>query len=241
MVRPHSRIRHRAALTRACYITTALVNGLVWSAPAQETISKKDLEAQSPVRYGPFDIVFGLRAGMIYDDNIYIAPNKTADALWTISPNMLMGIGDYREKEANLLSLSYLPSVILFTDQTQNNAIDHDALLQAQWRPGAWKFGLQQAYQKYSGAVVDVGNRVNRQIYTTGLQANYEISPRTSVELDGRQSINDYQHLRSYNEWIVSGWVDYEVMPLLKAGLGLTGGFVDVHEGANQTYQQALA
>ena len=177
---------------------------------------------------------------MMYDDNIYISPNKQSDVLWTITPNVMVGAGDYHEQEANFLTVAYTPSFIFFTDQTANNAIDHDAQLNGQWRPGPWKFGLQQGYQNYSGAVVDVGNRVNRQIYSTGLEATYEVSPRTSFELEGRQSINNYERLRSYNEWTVAGWVDYEVMPLLKAGLGFTGGFVDVRQGVNQTYQQVL-
>src|SRR5258708_34985436 len=121
-----------------------------------------------------------------------------------------------------MLSLSYTPSFIFFTDQSRNNAIDHDAQFSGQWRPGPWKLVFQQVYQNYSGGVVDVGTRVNRQIYNTALEGVYELTPKTSFELDGRQSINDFKSpLRSYNEWQVAGWMDYEVMPLLKTGFGI--------------------
>jgi len=230
----------RRALTRACYLS-AIVNSLVVPGYSQETLSEKAVEASEPLKYGPFDILYGIKSSVVYDDNIYIRPTKQADVLWTISPNVTLAAGDYLEQQANLLTLSYMPSAILFTDQTQNDALDHEALLKGQWRPGAWRLGLQQAYQNFSGAVIDAGNRVNRQIYTTTLSAAYEFSPRTSFGLDGRQGINNYDRLISYNEWVIGGWIDYEVMPLLKTGLGVTGGFLDVDQGANQTYQQILA
>ena len=233
----------RRAALGACSITTALLGVLALPAQGQGLLADTKPPLDPPLRYGPFDVLYSLRGGMVYDDNIYINPtNKQSDVIWTVAPSITLGAGDYREQQANLLSLRYTPSFIFFTEQDRNNAIDHDALVSGQWRPDPWKFGLQQSYQNYSGALVDVGNRVDRQVYNTSLEAVYELTPKTSFELDGRQSINDFKTpLRSYNEWQVAGWMDYEVMPLLKTGLGITGGFVDVNPGANQTYQQILA
>src|SRR5260221_5002328 len=144
-----------------------------------------------PLRYGPFDVLYSLRGSVVYDDNIYIShTNKQSDVLWTLSPSITLAAGDYRERKENLLTLDYTPSIILFTDQTQNDALDHDAQLNGQWHPGSWKFWLQQGYQNFSGSVIDVGTRVDRQIYTTTLSAIYELSPRTAFELAGMQSIN---------------------------------------------------
>lgn len=235
------RNRNRAALGRACFITTALLGGLALPAQSQEMAVDKNASTEPPLKYGPFDFLYSLRGSLVYDDNIFIShTNKQSDVIWTIAPSVTIGAGDYREQEANLLTVSYTPSFILFTDHSSNNAVDHDAQFKGQWRPGGWKFDLTQRYENYSGAVVDVGNRVNRQIYTTSLAAQYEVSPRTSVELDAHQAINNYERLNSFNEWVVGPWVDYEVMPLLKAGFGISAGFVDVTPGANQTYQQAL-
>jgi len=226
----------------ACSVTTALLGALALPAQSQEMRAETKPPLDPPLKYGPFDILYGIRGSVVYDDNIYIShTNKQSDVLWTIAPSVTLGAGDYHEQQASLLSISYTPSFIFFTDQSRNNAIDHDAQLNAQWRQDPWKLGLQQSYQNYSGALVDVGNRVDRQIYNTALEAVYELTPKTSFELDGRQSINNFKSLRSYNEWQAAGWMDYEVMPLLKTGLGFTGGFVDVTPGANQTYQQVLA
>ncbi len=233
--------RNGTVLTRACYLA-ALFNTLAASGYGQQAVPEQKSEPlEPPLKYGPFDVHYAIGASGVYDDNIYISPNKVSDFIWTISPNVMIGAGDYRDRQENSFKLEYTPSIILFTDQTRNNALDHEALVRGQWRPGAWRIALQQGYQNFSGAVIDVGNRVNRQLYDTLLTVNYELSPRTSFELDARQSINDYERLISYNEWSASGWMDYEVTPLLKAGLGLTGGYVDVEQGVNQTYEQLLA
>src|SRR5207245_353294 len=116
--------------------------GLVAPGFSQEAFTERKIDGIEPLKYGPFDALFGIRGGVVYDDNIYISPNKKSDVIWTIAPNVTLAAGDYRAKEANFLTLSYTPSVILFSDQTRNDALDHEAVLNGQWRPGAWKFGL---------------------------------------------------------------------------------------------------
>ena len=99
---------------------------------------------------------------------------------------------------------------------------------------------LEQTFQSYSGPVVDVGNRVDRNIYNTALGVKYEISPKTVVGLDGTQSVNDYSKFNSYNEWTLGGWADYWITPKIKLGLGVTEGWVDVANSPNQHYDQVL-
>jgi hypothetical protein len=67
------------------------------------------------------------------------------------------------------------------------------------------------------------------------------LSSKTTFEVDGTQSINDYDlPLYSYNEWTVAGWMDYWLTPKVRLGMGATGGFLDITQNPNQTYQQAL-
>jgi hypothetical protein len=160
--------------------------------------------------------------------------------IWTATPGILIGAGDYAVREENLLSLEYTPSFILFTDNSDNNAVDHEVYFNAQWRPGRLTMILRQAFQDFSGAVIDVGDRVDRRIYTTDLLGRYEISPKTDVELEGRQVISDYDELLDFNEWLVRSWADYKITELLKLGAGVSAGWVDVSDSVNQTYQQAL-
>src|SRR5438445_8382419 len=109
MVREYSfPITSRVSLIRACSITTALLGGLLLPAHSQEVAPGKPQAIQSPVKYGPFDVLYGIRGGLMYDDNIFIShTNKQSDVIWTITPNIMVGAGDYREQEGNLLTLNY--------------------------------------------------------------------------------------------------------------------------------------
>lgn len=237
---------NRARLLRTCYVTV-LLNSLFASACAEDAavtapLNKPPADSSLNIlHYGPFDVFPQIRAGMTYDDNIYIRPTgKQSDVIWTLSPGVVLGAGDYSQKEENFAIIEYDPAFILFTRRGRNNAIDHDAKLDLQWHPANWTIGLQQGFQAYSGSVVDVGNRVDRKIYTTGLQVKYEISPKTSAELVGSQSINNYNSFNSFQEWTAGGWLDYWITPKIRLGAGVTAGFVDIQNSVNQTYQQGL-
>ena len=230
------------AVARACYMT-ALLNSLLPAGHAQEVVTGENAGggfAENVLKYGPFDVRPHMSGTVYYDDNIFIRPDKESDVIWTLSPGVVIGAGDYRERVENLFTLAYTPTFIVFTENDTENAIDHQAQLVGQLRAAAWTLRLQQDVSVYSGSVVDVGNRVDRRIYNTELVTKYEISPKTAVELDGRQTINDYDEASDYNEWLVALWMDYWITPKVKVGPGITAGFLDIENSVNQTYQQAL-
>ena len=248
-----TRSKRSKTFARACYLT-AIVNSLVSSSHGQGTpavianttapISSrtKGWSAEGLMRCGIFDIMPSMRTGLTYDDNIFISSsNKKSDFVWSLSPYIMLGAGDYREREESLLTLEYSPTVFLFTRHGSQNAVDHDAKLEGQWRGGNWTLGLEQRFSDYSGTVVDVGRRVNRQAYNTEALVRYEISPKTAVEFNADQSINNYDApYNSFNEWVVGTWLDYWLTPKVRVGTGVKAGWVDVVNSANQTYQQAL-
>lgn len=238
-----TRKRAPVCLPRAACLT-ALVNGILAHGYAQSLTPPSDpiQSGRDPLRYGPFDVFPRVTGGITFDDNIYIQErDKTADVIWNFSPGLLLAAGDYEKKETSYAYLDYAPTFLLFTEETRNNAIDHEAKLDLDWHPGKFSLGLQQTFSDYSGSVVDVGNRVDRQIYLTALQLQYEISPKTSVEINGTQSVNCYENVQSFNEWTAGTWLDYWLTPKVRVGAGLTGGWVDNESSVDQTYQQGLA
>src|SRR5258708_3315265 len=117
MVRKNFYPRGKRVAFGACSITTALLGALALPALSQEMVAETKPPLEPPLRYGPFDILYAIRGGMVYDDNIYIShTNKQSDVIWTVAPNVTIGAGDYREQQASMLSLSYTPSFIFFTD-----------------------------------------------------------------------------------------------------------------------------
>jgi hypothetical protein len=191
---------------------------------------------------GPFGVHLDAAADVVYNDNIYVQPaHKTSDLIWTLTPQLSLGAGDYVQKEESWLTIDCAPSFIHFTTHDANDAIDEDARLSFEWRPASWTFGLKQSFQQLSGPVVEAGQRVNRDIYDTNLYAKYELSSKTTLELDGSQAVNDYAApLFSYTLRTLSGWADYWMAPKIKVGAGCIGGFLDISDAFNQTYEQGL-
>ena len=196
---------------------------------------------ENVLRYGPWDVLPRMRGYVTYDNNIFIqADDEQDDVIWTFAPGMLIGTGDYRVQESSAVFLDYTPSFNVFTRNSHQNSIDHDLRLKAGWRPGRYAVTLQQLYQNFSGPVLDVGNRVNRSLYITGIAFTYELSPKTSMEINGSQAVTDYDDVSSYNEWNVAGFFDYALTPKIKIGAGINAGWADIQNAGNQTYQQGL-
>jgi hypothetical protein len=214
-------------------------NGMNESIESEKTTED---DTGNGLQWGPFGVHLSAEGSVVYNDNIYIQrTEKTSDLIWTLTPHLALGAGDYLQKEESWLAVDYSPSFILFTNHGSNDAIDQDARLNFEWRPASWTFGVKQGYQKDSGPIAEAGDRVNRSVYDTDLYIKYDLSPKTTFELDGDQSVNDYeQPLFSYNLWTVAGWMDYWMTPKVKLGVGATGGFLDVTQNPNQTYQQGL-
>jgi hypothetical protein len=191
---------------------------------------------------GPFDVHLNAEASLVYNDNIYLQQtHKISDLIGTLSPHLAIGAGDYLQKEESWLAVDYSPSFILFVNHDGNDAIDQDGRLNFEWRPASWTFGLKQGYQQDSGPIIEAADRVNRSIYDTDLYIKYDLSSKTTFELSGDQSINDYDHpLFRFNLWTLAGWMDYWITPKIKVGVGATGGFLDIAQNPNQTYQQGL-
>ena len=198
-------------------------------------------QSDNILRYGPWSVFPRFRGSVTYDNNIYISPsNKKDDVIWSLSPGVRLGAGDFRQREGSSALIDYAPTFDIFTTRSRNNAIDHDGRFLAEWRPGKWSAAIEQLYQNYSGPVLDVGNRVNRSIYTTGISFTYELSPKTFLELNGTQIITDYDLARSFNEWTVGAFADYALTPKIKVGAGINAGWLDVQNAVNQKFQQGL-
>ena len=191
------------------------------------------------LKFGPVNVHPNITAGVTYDDNINIKNvNRVEDFYFDISPGFRAIVGENSDK---FISLTYRPRILIFTQEDQNNSVDHDANLLAQWHFGKLTLAAGQAFQLYSGNEIDAGGRVDRKSYITTLGANFSYSEKTSFEFNLRQTIADYDTSSSgFNEWVISPYMNYQITPKVKLGLGVTAGFLDTRSGPNQTYQQGL-
>ncbi len=208
--------------------------------PDQVALQAPQLNAEGGgLHLGPIDVHPYFAADVIYDDNIYIQSNsrKTNDLIWSFSPGAVLTLGELGDR---FVTLNYAPSFVFFTDLDQNNSIDHNADLLAEYRFAKLTLGVHQQFQVLSGNVIDIANRVDRHVYNTDLTSSYQYSDKTSFEINARQVISDYSRFVSTKEWINQDWFNYSATPKITFGLGLTFGYVEVQNNPHQTYEQGL-
>lgn len=252
------------AVSLVCPVTHAFAADDPPEQPVEGALRKTDQNtlaaSQSPMaqgqapslpdyfKFGAFELRPYIQGGFLYDDNIRItSENRLEDEVWTLTPGVVLGAGQYRQAVGTFLALDYHPDLIFYTHNSKYNSVDHNASLLAQKRWEKLALSVGQGYVDGSGGYTEALNRVERAIYDTTLKGTYLFSDKTSFELIGRQTIADYDEsedaaddLYSYNIWEVQPWANYQWTPKVKVGLGAIFGWRDVRSNPNQTYQQPL-
>ena len=146
-------------------------------------------------------------------------------------------------------SVQYTPSFVWYTDNSDLSTVNHAVSAEGQLKQGPWQLNLSQGYLRLFDTSVDAGTYIGRDVFTTQLSGQYEISPKTSLEVNGRQYINCFGNqdatssssANSYSEWVGEVFGNYQFSPKLKGGIGVTAGWIDNKESVDGMYQQVLA
>ncbi len=202
-----------------------------------------------------------LASSATYDDNIFIQPtNKKADFYVDINPTLAVGAGNFRDAVAsfadiphflvrtgeedlpwkNFAYFSYTPDAIIFSKYHKEDHLNNDARLAVQQERDLWTVTGDLHFQNESEPVIDVGRRINETDYTADFNAAYALTGKLTggSELYGEHS--DYSGGLSSTDGRVTGFLDYQVAPKTALGVAAAGGYLDVAQGANQPYEQAL-
>jgi len=189
----------------------------------------------------------------VWDDNILIShTNRVSDYYFAIEPQITIGVGDIEGRNRGYLRLDYMPSAILFVDNS-----DEDAFNQLIHLEGGYDFGRLRLSLGTDIALLESAN-LNSFVDTTGLWANTDASAPTRVnifdtrlraqyDLTGKiylqgevdNSILFYPfHISSY---VISGglYIYYNWLPKVSVGIGGTFGYDAVDDPtADQTFEQ---
>jgi hypothetical protein len=190
----------------------------------------------------PFPVRFELFVSETYDDNIYISPQKSSDFITQVALNSTYQIGDKTAIDGNFFSIAFKPTAYIYADHSQQDAEDYFADLTYQHRWTKLTLGLEQRFEKLTNTTIDVGNFVNREVYTTVLNADYDYSDRVSLMGTLTQRITDFDNHAYANtdEWIADGYALYQIAPKLGLGFGPRFGYVSISHAPGQTYEDAL-
>lgn len=246
---------------------TALVAALVPAGHAQDGVHNLESAPRSIfddqreeavgkfLSAGPISIRPHVYADVYYDDNLTLRRSrKLEDLVWRLEPGALLGLGEFRGEKGTYLSLDYTMRGSLYSKYDEFNSLDHHVIMSGGWKTPKLTLGLSQSYQIESGKQAEAGEFVEQESYVTLLTSKYELSDKTSFELNGRQSLVDTVDqvikgpdvdLNTINEWVVEGWADYKATDKLKVGAGGTVGWRDIRgftpaPTPNQVFEQGL-
>ncbi|MFN2475859.1 MAG: outer membrane beta-barrel protein [Chthoniobacterales bacterium] len=191
----------------------------------------------------------------VYDDNINVShDNRISDFVTSIEPGIMLGIGDITERQENYLQFVYAPSIFIYADHDEANAVQHLVHLEGQYHFSRLTLNLKQDVQILDGANVDiatqsgpvtdqvnvdVGGRTRVDIFTTQLSAAYYLSGKVFVSSEIGLSIYDYRSLISSESASASLFLNYVYSPKVTVGVGGGVGrsYVD-DPNPDQTFQQ---
>jgi len=215
---------------------------LVW---VPTTVPVEMLEpkvAEHGLRLGMVDLHAGVTGGILYDDNIgFSHTNRLSDFIGTITPEVSAVLdrrdGDY----GTLLSLTYVPSVLLYDDHSEDDTINQSVKSIFQWSGPKLALGVSQAFVQTDGGVAEVGALVRQRIYNTELSSKYVVSDKTSIELNPRLTVVDNDNFIGWRDWGVDAFLNHELGAKLTGSLGGSLGYLDTDNNPGQRYVRMLA
>jgi hypothetical protein len=199
---------------------------------------------------------YGLRLQVrgVYDDNINLSHfDRVSDYYFAIEPAITIGYGDIVERQGNYIRLDYAPSIFLFVDHPDDNAVQHLIYLEGYYRFGRLAVTLSQDVKLLEGAnldtstsglgggsIVDVAGRTRLNLYTTRLNASYDLTGKTFLSGGLDYSVWDYENNLISSEFLSGNiFINYKYSPKLVVGLGGSGGYNWVDSpNPDQTFEQ---
>jgi len=193
----------------------------------------------------------------VYDDNIDIShSDRIHDYYFAIEPGITLGYGDIYRREGNYLRLDYQPSIFLFIDHDENDAVQHLLHLEGFHEFSRLSLNLKQDITILKGADVDlttsgsttgqtanidVGGRTALNVFGTRLGASYDLSSKTFLSGQIEHTLYDYEDDLISSEILSGGiYINYNYSPKLVIGIGGNGGYNWVDSPTpDQTFEQA--
>lgn len=191
---------------------------------------------------GPVTLRPHLAYQVTYATGVQSSPGQPhATFTHQLSPGMAFDIGTH-------WALDYTPTLMFYSDPHFQNNVGHSAALSWGTTYENWTLGLSQNYSRSSTALVETGAQTDTEGYGTALNASYRFNSKISVDLSANQDFqfinqttNLTQGVSNSRDWSTMDWLNYEFWPRLNGAIGAGGGYVNVQNSPNQTYEQLQA
>jgi Putative beta-barrel porin 2 len=218
-----------------------------------QTMSSSEIHSGEPRR---FHYRLGLTVRGVYDDNIFLTnTNRVDDWYFAIEPMITVGFGDIEGRSETFFRLDYIPSIILYADHSDENAVSHLIQLEGGHRFGRLTLSLSQEILILDGtnlnSIIDTtgqfvnldsSTRTRLNLFVTRLRANYDLTGKLFLTGEFDAYVYDYPDDNDISSQTLSGglYINYIVTPKVTVGVGGTFGVALVEEpNVDQTFEQA--
>jgi hypothetical protein len=201
-------------------------------------------EQRPGFRVGPLDMYPRVVVGGIYDDNIFLNDYyKQSDYIWQAAPGLALTLGEPTDPDNPTLNLDYSPTFVFFMDHSEYDMVQHNGRIGGRFPWSKLTLSFNQDYTKSQTAIAGRARLFTVQAFNTLLAAHYDVGEKTSFDINGRQSIYDYESegLIDTREWVNDNWFNYRVLSKVSTGVGFSIGYIDVDRYPGQWYQRLSA
>jgi hypothetical protein len=189
-------------------------------------------------RWGPVQLRPHLLYRVSYGNGLQAQPGHSSDSMINeVSPGILLDLGSHWH-------LDYTPTMRFYSSSGFRDTTDHAVLLNGATSYEGWTFGVSQSYASTSTPQVETGGQTDQETYNTALSASGLLSDKLSLELGVNQNFRFMgqssagQNLSDSREWSTMDWLNYQFWPKFGMAIGAGGGFVNMQQGSDMTYEQ---
>src|SRR5438477_2219635 len=205
--------------------------------------SSNDLRKEVSAEPRRFQYGFKVTVRGVYDDNINISQaNRVSDYYFTIEPVLTLGLGDITGHDDNYIRLDYAPSLFLFADHSEDDAVQQLIHLQGQHHfsrltvtlaeeipilDGTDLRGIADQTAPGSQANPDVSGRTKFETYTTRMNASYDLRGKTRLSTGFDSLVTNYNSSSLFSSANVSEnlFINYRYSDKVVVGMGGTAGY----------------
>ncbi len=174
----------------------------------------------------------------LYGNGIQAQPGQqSTTAINQFAPGLLMGWGNH-------WTLDFTPTLSFYSSRAFRDTTDYAVRLNGVTTYQDWTLGLSQSYVSSSYPLVETASQNDTETYSTALNAAYQMSTKTSLELAASQNFLFVsqavpgQQLSDSRIWSTLDWLNYQFWPKFGAAVGAGFGYDDVSAGSDLAFEQ---
>ncbi len=196
-----------------------------------------EVSPKDRLHVGPVDLHPHLEVLTAYDDNVMVTRDAQGDFSFVVTPGLQLVYG---QASQNFIALDYTAAFERFVRLTSQDADNQFVKFDTHFETGHLMLGISHLFQDVKGPNTQIGARIRSRDNITHLNAEYELSSKTSIGIGYDQYLHDYDMGGLYDSQEYSPHVSlfYHLTPKTDLFCRFAYGWVRADEHASATYQQ---